>query len=409
MNVSGKMWHAIVLSVLSITSLGVSGQELKLAERGVINIGKPAFLFLDRKVSDGSYRLLVTSFRMFGSDEVTAIENIGANLTRVSDAAQTSWTKEATWPNEIKRVPSNVFGDDFFLICGGFLVPGKSQGALSLYDLGQGKIVRQLSSPKKDYWYHHAIWVDMNGDGRLDILTARAKKPMFGGGSGEILWLEQPASPLDGEWTEHVIAQGPDVNFIYEDLDGSGVPVILATEFFGGKLTLLKRDGDAFTPYVIDDKLGAGFDLSLVDLNGDGRKEILATNHTAKGAVYAYEIPQELTQTPWVRHTLLDGIATTASGFGQASPGKAIAFYPNSRQASGKPHIVVAGDGAQMAFLLNPVSSDPNDWTYRQQIILTVKSGVIGQIAVGDVDGDGMSEIFIPAYDENAIHVFSVK
>ena len=52
--------------------------------------------------------------------------------------------------------------------------------------------------------------MDMNGDGLLDVLTARATKPIVGTQSGEMLWLEQPASnPLSGDaWTEHVISSG---------------------------------------------------------------------------------------------------------------------------------------------------------------------------------------------------------
>lgn len=32
----------------------------------------------------------------------------------------------------------------------------------------------QLSSPKSGFFYHCGVWLDMNGDGRLDILTARS-------------------------------------------------------------------------------------------------------------------------------------------------------------------------------------------------------------------------------------------
>ena len=49
----------------------------------------------------------------------------------------------------------------------------------------------------------------MNGDGLLDIVTARAKKPIFGASKGELIWLEQPSS---GEvltyWKEHLITEG---------------------------------------------------------------------------------------------------------------------------------------------------------------------------------------------------------
>ncbi len=51
-----------------------------------------------------------------------------------------------------------------------------------------------LSSPSTGYFYHKADWYDVDGDGLLDLITARATKPLFGSGSGELLWLKQPSS-----------------------------------------------------------------------------------------------------------------------------------------------------------------------------------------------------------------------
>ena len=52
-------------------------------------------------------------------------------------------------------------------------------------------------------------WVDMNGDGRKDFLTARSNaKP----GGGELVWFEHPAEGLTKTpWIEHVVTSGPDI------------------------------------------------------------------------------------------------------------------------------------------------------------------------------------------------------
>ena len=52
-------------------------------------------------------------------------------------------------------------------------------------------------------------WVDMNGDGRKDFLTARSNaKP----GCGELVWFEHPAEGLTKTpWIEHVVTSGPDI------------------------------------------------------------------------------------------------------------------------------------------------------------------------------------------------------
>ncbi len=80
--------------------------------------------------------------------------------------------------------------------------------------------------------------------------------------------------------------------------------------FFGQKLLLQwteHPDGDWTKPEyvrqrIIDDTIGAGFDLQLVDLDGDGVDELLVTNHQdgkngAKPSVYAYEIKSPILKT----------------------------------------------------------------------------------------------------------------
>jgi hypothetical protein len=67
----------------------------------------------------------------------------------------------------------------------------------------------QISTDKKGFFYHHAVWHDVNGDGKLDVVAARASDPAFPGkhAAGELLWLEQPAAgSLAQPWAEHVLA-----------------------------------------------------------------------------------------------------------------------------------------------------------------------------------------------------------
>ena len=114
----------------------------------------------------------------------------------------------------------------------------------------------------------------MNGDGLKDIVTARAKKPIFGSSKGELIWLEQPSdgNPLQ-IWKEHLITVGPDVNFVLEDITNDGQPEIIATEFFSEKLSVTYKDGSQWKKVIIDDKIKRGFDLEMVDLNNDGKKK----------------------------------------------------------------------------------------------------------------------------------------
>ena len=56
--------------------------------------------------------------------------------------------------------------------------------------------------------------------------------------------------------------------------------------------------------------------------------------------------------------------------------------------------------------MLYPNSEDPNDWTYTRQDIIDTGC-TVGQVVVGDVDGDSWVEFFVPAYENNTIYGFS--
>lgn len=132
--------------------------------------------------------------------------------------------------------------------------------------------------------------MDVNRDGRLDILFGRAHD--FG-----IYWWEQQAPKADGTtvWKKHVIdeswSQGHVVGLA--DLDGDGVE-----ELVTGKCVYAHNGRDpgaedpavlyyyrwndaasSFTRHTIagpGENIGLGRQLTLADLNGDGRTDIVA-------------------------------------------------------------------------------------------------------------------------------------
>jgi len=389
---------------------------------GSIQVDKPAFLYL---VPNGtqSTSLLITHFKIFGNGKITAVHRVGEELETLNQANVEVWNSTTAWPNEIHSVPDEIFGPHHFTVAGGFLVPGKANGSVKLFRCEIPEISLQdlctqysptkpstLTQSKRGWWYHRVRWADMNGDNRLDMVTARARKPIFGGGKGELVWLEQPEDPMRMPWREHLITTGPDVHFLLEDFNGDGFMDVLSTEFFQRKLSLQYFQDGKWNSKVLDEDLGSGFDLSLVDLNNDSKPEVLASNHEAdhKASIFAYEIPDNPINGDWKRHVLLTNIETRNKGQGQGSPGSAFAFYPNPSSRSKKPWILASGDGSQRVHLLKPISQDPNNWEYRESILIDVGS-TVGQIAIGDVNSDGFVEVFVPAYDAGRIEVFTTK
>lgn len=145
------------------------------------------------------------------------------------------------------------------------------------------------------------------------------------------------------------------------------------------------------------------FSLQLADINGDGKNEILASNHdeSGNGGVFAYEIPS-VASGNWKRHDLATVFPVLQKGIAQAAPGAAEAFYPTP-DSTGAPHIVVAGDGSQQAYILVPTS---NPWSYDRTLLHNCGC-TVGGIAVGDVNGDGKKELYIPCYDSGYLVTYS--
>ncbi len=119
-------------------------------------------------------------------------------------------------------------------------------------------------------FYHRVEYHDMNQDGRKDIVTCRthvSRKTL-----SQLVWL-QPKDVNDplGPWEANVLSQDCDVYFRIRDLDGDGIPEIVAAQFFKKQLNLLYTDhpdGRWDMPQhihtrVIDSNMGAAYDVMV--------------------------------------------------------------------------------------------------------------------------------------------------
>jgi len=321
-------------------------------------------------------------------------------------------SEKINWPNSITALHDDVFGFSAVVVGNGFLVPSHTTGAIYVMEaspepktqLKPVQITKNMAEKKPDsgWFYHQAHFVDMDGDGKKDVLTARCQYGVWPWAKkrGELVWLKQPETgALSGKpWEEHQLAEGPDFLFCVHPT--SERLALVAPEFINEKIVYWWRKEDGtMASRVLDEQSGPGFSCSWEDLNGDGKLELLATNHAAaNGSVYVYSFAgDDLATAEVTRHVLATGFTPFKIATGQASPGDAIAFRPEVH-STGKPHIFLSGDNSNSIFLLTPKSEDVNDWSYETEKIADLGADV-GRPSISDVNGDGFADVFVPAFD----------
>jgi hypothetical protein len=147
--------------------------------------------------------------------------------------------------------------------------------------------------------------------------------------------------------------------------------------------------------------------VRIEDLMGDGKLQLLVTNHDSKeevARVVAYEIPENLLDGTFAKHVLASGFKTKfAITPGAASPGFAYGFYPRAN-SEGPKHILLEGDGSHEVYLLSPVQGQRLAYETR---MVTDIGGTVGALLINDFDGDGITDVLIANNDENEISSFT--
>lgn len=438
----------------------------------------------------------------FERDQVARIEDLSSLCVNGFDPATdlevltdlSPGMPKTVWPNEASRAPDDVFPFEAVVIPQGFH-PAPFAGRLTAVNLDDPArteyVIHQSTldyslppqSPGNAPRFYHAVeYFDMDGDGLRDIVTVRSGfkvgGPYVHPPFSELVYFRNPGAAIDPNtpWQEVVLYggpmvgfMGPDIHLEMQDFEGDGIPEIVATHFFTGdpaagngpptkgKISIYgaPANGDwsvvntpGFPIRVADISTDQGFPFGVgaVDLNNDGRMDILATNHqpdgctfptmsAVPGRVYALTQPAsgDIFGDAWETHILLDNIRPQPSlppfsPPGRLAPGHAFAFQPHAMfEGRRRPHIVVGGDEAGKVWILRPTSADPEDWNYESAVIFDINDAyganttqtpmfdpfgitisTIGQVAVRH-DAFGFAEIYVPVFEARDIHVFSYR
>lgn len=187
---------------------------------------------------------------------------------------------------------------------------GDRKAPLSWYELtGKGESAQWVRHEVSDRSYGHGIGAgDINGDGRMDIITPKG-------------WFEAPPDPRNGHWIFHPEFDLGATGFIYAyDVNGDGLAdlVTSAAHDYGVFWYEQKRDATGnrtWEKHLIDDSWSQAHALTLTDLNGDGRLELvtgkryMAHNGHDPGereplGVYWYQAIKVEGRLEWVRHII---------------------------------------------------------------------------------------------------------
>jgi hypothetical protein len=251
------------------------------------------------------------------------------------------------WPNSVQVVPQEVFGPYVraIVVPDGFLVPGHANGGVYIItvemdDFTQARECYTITDNTDGYFYHMGEWIDMNGDGLLDFVTAKSNAKA---GGGRLVWYEHPAGQMSKDtpqWTEHLIVNGPDVGITIDRETYKPDLLVYAAQFFDESVNMYRvttTGGEVVQQRVIDDTtILSAYMPTIVNLNNKmGEMQLLVNNHekdSKTNGVFTYTRPADPWNDVWEKTTLASGFKNAFNPF---VPGMSPGFvYPMWPQAS---------------------------------------------------------------------------
>ncbi len=377
------------------------------------NPNKPAFISVKDFDGDGSKELIVSVFAdsgPLGSGYVNIY-----HMIRPRDPSE--WVKlvlpgseGVKFPNSISSTDVDGDGDLDLILPSGFLAcMPMACGGLNWFEQTAGGWRKHTIVSGSSRFYHHAEFVDLDGDGVKDIVTVGEKKSLFDNGSAAVHLFRGSRNADRFEKAPVYLAAGLGSFPTVLDLDGDGDLDMASAEYFGsqGSFFWIENVDGAWVRRLIDDQSGKSAQLSFVPgLGKVGKRYAVGSNHTntaddrtdKESGVFLFEVPADPRQ-PWPKKSIATGIASRQSGWisKQGAPG---VFAWGDIDGDGDVDIAVAGDGDARVFWLRQVS--PLQFETR-----VVAGGFAqGGVAVEDLDGDGRDEIIASSYDANKLEIF---
>ena len=399
------------------------------------NPNKPAFVTVDDLDNDGYLDMIVAQYGPLLSGNYDIYWGTG-NLEQ--------WTKETlniggdngiSFPHPVKVADVNGDGIKDIVSPSGFLACVMNCGNIFWLE-GTGernKWIKHEIVKNNDHFFFDVSLVDIDGDGKLDILTNASQKK-----SGltttldeRLMWFKGTDTADRFETTARVISSGnggPFPRFV--DINGDGKKDIALAQYFNkdtsanGSFIWFEQvdvENDEWTKHIIDNESGESFMLEIIDnLYGDGVRRAVGVNHVnssdkpngPKEGVFIFDIPADPTQ-PWSKTNIATDIKSRKSPLTgpQGAPGL---FGYGDITGNGLIDLVVSGDGDSRVFWFeqNPAGTFTQhtlDGVAGADINSAGSFGQAGGMNIVDIDGDGANEIIVTLYEADKIYIYKVK
>ncbi|GAB3494140.1 FG-GAP-like repeat-containing protein [Spirosoma knui] len=244
-------------------------------------------------------------------------------------------------------------------------------------------------------------FIDIDGDGRLDILCGdKAKK--------QIVWLKAPSKPGETEWKRFALSQenvpGTEIfshGIGYGDVNKDGLNDVVVREgWFEG--TADKKAGNwVFHPTNISEPCSH---MQILDVNGDGKNDVVSASAHALGVWWHEQVTDEQGKISFKTHLMSNTTAQTHASIMADLNGDGRADY-----ITGKRFLAHHGrdPGDSDAPILMWFEFTPGKEPYYKEHVIDTDSGAGLNIVAQDMNGDRKLDIVVA--NKNGVYLFENK
>lgn len=244
-------------------------------------------------------------------------------------------------------------------------------------------------------------FIDIDGDGRLDILCGdKAKK--------QIVWLKSPSKPGETAWQRFALSQenvpGTEIfshGIGYGDVNKDGLnDVVIREGWFEG--TADKKAGNwVFHPANLGEPCSH---MQVLDVNGDGKADVVSASAHALGVWWHEQVTDESGKLNFKTHLMSNTTAQTHSSIMADLNGDGRKDY-----ITGKRFLAHHGrdPGDSDPAILMWFEFTPDKEPYYKEHIIDNDSGAGLNITVQDMNGDRKPDIIVA--NKNGVFLFENK